>query len=205
MYFLAPEFLWLLLIVPGLVLLYLWLMQRKKKLALRYASLAIVKQAMAGDPSWRRHLPPALLLAAIGLALLASSRPLANIPLPTAGATIILAMDVSLSMRATDVKPNRLVASQEAAKTFLAELPPDIKVGIVTFAGSTQLVQAPTLNRESLVTAIDRFQMQGGSGAVAAVVPPDRLRLRESAGQRRCSGQARAGRLPHTQDASTRP
>jgi Ca-activated chloride channel family protein len=75
MYFLAPEFLWLLLIVPGLVLLYLWLMQRKKKLALRYASLAIVKQAMAGDPSWRRHLPPALLLAAIGLALLASSSP----------------------------------------------------------------------------------------------------------------------------------
>ena len=70
MYFLAPEFLWLLLIVPGLVLLYLWLMRRKKKLALRYASLAIVRQAMAGDPSWRRHLPPALLLVAIGLALL---------------------------------------------------------------------------------------------------------------------------------------
>jgi Ca-activated chloride channel family protein len=89
MYFLAPEFLWLLLIVPGLVLLYLWLMRRKKKLALRYASLAIVRQAMAGDPSWRRHLPPALLLVAIVLALLASSRPLANNPLPTAGATII--------------------------------------------------------------------------------------------------------------------
>jgi Ca-activated chloride channel family protein len=170
MYFLAPEFLWLLLIVPGLVLLYLWLMRRKKKLALRYASLAIVRQAMAGDPSWRRHLPPALLLVAIGLALLASSRPLANIPLPTAGATIVLAMDVSLSMRATDVKPNRLVASQEAAKTFLAELPPDIKVGIVTFAGSTQLVQAPTLNRESLVTAIDRFQMQRGTAVGNAIV-----------------------------------
>jgi len=63
----------------------------------------------------------------------------------------------------------------------------------------------PTLGRESLVTAINRFQMQGGSGAVAAVVPPDRLKLRESAGQMRCSGQAGAGRLPHTQDASTRP
>ena len=73
-------------------------------------------------------------------------------------------------MRATDVKPNRMVAAQEAAKAFLAELPPDIKVGIVTFAGSTQLVQAPTLNRESLVTAIDRFQMQRGTAVGNAIV-----------------------------------
>ena len=125
MYFLAPQLLWLLLIVPGLVLLYLWLLGRKNKLALRYASLDIVKQAMAGG-SWRRHLPPTLLLVAIGLALLAASRPLAVIPLISSSATIILAMDVSLSMRATDVKPNRLVAAQEAAKAFLQELPPDI-------------------------------------------------------------------------------
>lgn len=168
--FLAPAFLWLLLMVPALVLYYLWLLQRKKALALRYASLAMVQQAMAGGLSWRRHVPPALLLAAIALAMLAASRPLAVIPLPSASATIILAMDVSLSMRATDVKPNRLVAAQEAAKTFLQELPPDIKVGIVTFAGSTQLVQAPTLNRESLVTAIDRFQMQRGTAVGNAIV-----------------------------------
>ena len=170
MYFLVSEFLWLLTIVPGLVLLYLWLLRRRKEQALRYASLALVKQAMAGSPSWRRHLPPALLLVAIGLALLAASRPLAVIPLPSSSATIILAMDVSLSMRATDVKPNRLVAAQEAAKAFLQELPPDIKVGIVTFAGSTQLVQAPTLNRESLVAAIDRFQMQRGTAVGNAIV-----------------------------------
>ena len=169
MYFLAPQLLWLLLTVPGLVLLYLWLLGRKKKLALRYASLDIVKQAMAGG-SWRRHLPPTLLLVAIGLALLAASRPLAVIPLISSSATIILAMDVSLSMRATDVKPNRLVAAQEAAKAFLQELPPDIKVGIVTFAGSTQLVQAPTLNRENLVAAIDRFQMQRGTAVGNAIV-----------------------------------
>ncbi len=168
--FLAPEFLWLLPIVPGLVLLYLWLLRRKRKLALRYASLAVVKLAMAGGPGWRRHLPPALILAAIGLGLLAASRPLSIIPLPSSSATIILAIDVSLSMRATDVKPNRLVAAQEAAKAFLQELPPEIKVGIVTFAGSTQLVQAPTLNRESLVSAIDRFQMQRGTAVGNAVV-----------------------------------
>jgi Ca-activated chloride channel family protein len=168
--FLAPEFLWLLPIVPGLVLLYLWLLRRRKEQALRYASLAIVKQAMAGSRSWRPHVPPALLLAAIGLGLLAASRPLSVIPLPSSSATIILAMDVSLSMRATDVKPNRLVAAQEAAKAFLQELPPDIKVGIVTFAGSTQLVQAPTLNRENLVAAIDRFQMQRGTAVGNAIV-----------------------------------
>jgi Ca-activated chloride channel family protein len=79
-------------------------------------------------------------------------------------------MDVSLSMRATDLKPNRLVAAQEAAKAFLAELPPDIKVGIVTFAGTTQLVQAPTHNRENLVAAIDRFQMQRGTAVGNAIV-----------------------------------
>ncbi len=170
MYFQAPEFLWLLPIVPGLVLLYLWLMRRKNKQALRYASLAIVKQAMAGVPGWRRHLPPALILAAIGLGLLAASRPLGVIPLPSSSATIILAIDVSLSMRATDVKPSRLIAAQEAAKAFLQELPPQIKVGIVTFAGSTQLVQAPTFNRESLVAAIDRFQMQRGTAVGNAIV-----------------------------------
>ena len=168
--FLAPQFLWLLTLVPALVLLYLWLMRRKKKLALRYASLDIVRQALAGGLGWRRHLPPALLLTAIALALLAASRPMATIPLPTSSATVILAMDVSLSMRATDVKPNRLVAAQEAAKAFLAELPPDIKVGIVTFAGTTQLVQAPTHNRENLVAAIDRFQMQRGTAVGNAIV-----------------------------------
>ena len=170
MSFLAPEFLWLLPIVPAMVLLYLWLLSRKRKLALQYPSLAIVKQAMAASPAWRRHLPPALILAAIGLALLAATRPLAKLTLPSSSATIILAMDVSLSMRVTDVKPNRLVAAQEAAKTFLAELPPDIKVGIVTFAGSTQVVQPPTLDRESLVGAIDRFQMQRGTAVGNAIV-----------------------------------
>ncbi|MCE2879664.1 MAG: VWA domain-containing protein [Comamonadaceae bacterium] len=170
MYFLAPQFLWLLPIVPGLVLLYLWLLGRRKKLAVRYASLAIVKQAMTAGMGWRRHLPPALILVAIGLGLLAASRPLARITLPTSSVTIMLAMDVSLSMRATDVKPNRLVAAQEAAKAFLAELPHHIKVGIVTFAGTAQLVQPPTLNREDLVAAIDRFQMQRGTAVGSAIV-----------------------------------
>lgn len=168
--FLAPDFLWLLLAVPGLVLFYLWLLRRRKKLALRYASLSIVKEAMGAGPHWRRHLPPALFLLAAVLALFAAARPLATITLPSANATIMLAIDVSLSMRVTDVKPNRMVAAQEAAKTFLKELPRNIKVGIVTFAGTAQLVQAPTLDREALVATIDAFQMQRATAVGSAIV-----------------------------------
>jgi len=170
MTFLWPQFLWLLLTVPLLVLVYVWLLRRKKKLALRYASLAIVKQAMGPGTGWRRHVPPALFLLALGLMLLAASRPLAVVALPSDHATIVLAMDVSLSMRATDVKPNRLVAAQDAAKAFLKELPKNIRVAIVTFAGTAQLVQPATLNREDLVAAIDRFQMQRGTAVGSGII-----------------------------------
>ncbi len=168
--FLWPQFLWLLLAVPLLVLVYVWLLRRKKKLALRYASLAIVKQAMGAGLSWRRHLPPALFLLALAALLFAASRPFAVIALPANQTTIILAMDVSLSMRVTDVKPNRMVAAQDAAKAFLKDLPRNIKVAIVTFAGSAQLVQPATLNREDLVAAIDKFQMQRGTAVGSAIV-----------------------------------
>ena len=170
MTFLWPQYLWLLLAVPLLVLVYVWLLRRKKKLVLRYASLAIIKQAVSPVMGWRRHVPPALFLLALTMLLLASSRPLAVVSLPSDHATVVLAMDVSLSMRATDVKPNRLVAAQDAAKAFLAELPKNIRVAIVTFAGTAQLVQPATLNREDLVAAIDRFQMQRGTAVGSGIV-----------------------------------
>ena len=168
--FLWPHYLWLLWAVPLLVLVYLWLLRRKKKLVLRYASVAIIKSAMGPGLGWRRHVPPALFLMAIAAMLFAASRPLAKIALLSNHATIILAMDVSLSMRATDVLPNRLVAAQEAAKAFLKELPKSVKVAIVTFAGTAQLVQPATLNREDLVAAIDRFQMQRGTAVGSGIV-----------------------------------
>ena len=161
--FIWPQLLWLLLLVPLLVLLYLWLLRRKKKTVVRYASLSLIKEAMGAGQSIRRHIPPALFLLSVAVMLLAASRPLAVISLPILQETIMLAMDVSGSMRATDVKPNRLVAAQDAAKAFLTQVPRDVKVGIVAFAGSAQLVQVPTVNREDLVAAIDRFQMQRGT------------------------------------------
>jgi len=173
MTFFWPQFLWLLLILPVLVLLYLWLMRRKKKLALRFASLSIVKEAMGTGQGLRRHIPPVLFLLAIGIMLLAAARPFAVVTLPLQQETIILAMDVSGSMRATDVLPNRLVASQNAAKAFLGDLPRSVRVGIVAFAGTAQVVQPPTLSREDLVAAIDRFQLQRataiGSGIVVSL------------------------------------
>ncbi|MDQ3273272.1 MAG: VWA domain-containing protein, partial [Pseudomonadota bacterium] len=170
MTFLWPQFLWLLLALPLLVILYVWLLRRKKKMALRYASLSIVREAMGAGQTFRRHIPPLLFLLAMAAMLLAASRPFAVITLPSQQETIILAMDVSGSMRATDVQPNRLVASQNAAKAFLAELPRSVRVGIVAFAGTASVVQPATLSREDLVAAIDKFQLQRATAIGNAIV-----------------------------------
>jgi Ca-activated chloride channel family protein len=168
MTFLWPEYLWLLLAVPLLPALYVWLLRRRRP-ALRYSSLGVVRAAASGR-QWRRHLPPTLMLLALAGLLFASARPMAHVPLPWARATILLAMDVSLSMRVSDVKPTRMDAAQDAAKLFLRDLPRDVEVGLITFAGSTQVAQAPTLDRGALVAAIDGLQMQMGTAVGNAIV-----------------------------------
>jgi Ca-activated chloride channel homolog len=168
--FLWPEFLWLLLLLPFLVLWYWWLLGRRRKMAASFSSLSIIKQAAASQATWRRHIPPALFLAALGAMLFSAARPMAVITLPSNQKTIILAMDVSGSMRANDVQPTRIVAAQTAAKKFLADLPREVKVGIVAFAGAAQVAQYPTLNREDLIQAIDRFQLQRGTATGNAIV-----------------------------------
>jgi Ca-activated chloride channel family protein len=109
-------------------------------------------------------------MLACSMLLIAAARPVAQVPLPWARKTIMLAMDVSLSMRVTDVKPTRLAAAQDAVKLFLRDLPREIEVGLVTFAGSSQVAQAATLDRAALVTAIDAFQMQFGTAVGNAIV-----------------------------------
>lgn len=165
-----PEALWLLPVLPLLVAGYLWLLGRKKKQALRYSNLALVKAAMGEAPGWRRHVPPAILLAALAAMILAVARPAAYVTLPSNAETVILAMDVSGSMRATDVEPNRLAAAQAAAKQFIAEVPDSVKIGIVAFAGTATLAQAPTRNKEDLVAAIDRFQLQRATAIGSAII-----------------------------------
>jgi von Willebrand factor type A domain. len=163
MVFLWSTLLWLLLAVPLLVALYAWLLHRRKQQALNYPSLGLVRAALGPGQRLRRHIPPTLFLLALVALLLAAARPLAVITLPSEQQTIVLAMDVSGSMRATDVEPDRLTAAQNAAKAFIAELPRHVRVGIVAFAGSAQLAQLPTQSHEDLVKAIDSFQLQRGT------------------------------------------
>ena len=168
MNFLWPQYLWLMLALPALPLLYLWLLRRRGRPALRYSTLAVVREASSRP--WRRHVPPALLWVACAVLLFAAARPTALVTMPWARSSIMLAMDVSLSMRVADVKPTRLAAAQEAAKTFLRELPRNIDVGLVTFAGTAQVAQRATLDRTSLIEAIDAFQMQFGTAIGNAIV-----------------------------------
>jgi Ca-activated chloride channel homolog len=171
--FLWPEALWLLLAVPILVAGYVLILRRKRKAALRYASLSMVQQAMGAGPQLRRHVPPLLFLLALVVMIAAVARPAAVVRLPSQHETVILSMDVSGSMRAKDVEPDRLTAAQTAAKAFVDEQPRTTRIGIVAFAGTASLVQPPTQSREDLVAAIDRFQLQRataiGSGILVAL------------------------------------
>jgi Ca-activated chloride channel family protein len=168
MQFLWPQFLWLLLALPLLVLLYVWLLRRKKKLAVRYASLSIVRRPWA-RPEVRRHIPPALFLLAMAAMLLAAARPMAVVTLPSNQQTIILAMDVSGSMRATDVSPTgwwpRRTRPRPSSRSCRAR-----EGGHRRLRRLAQVAQLPTLNREDLVTAIDRFQLQRATATGNAIV-----------------------------------
>jgi Ca-activated chloride channel family protein len=191
MSFLWPEMLWALVALPLLVAGYVWLLGRRKKTVLRYANLSLVKEALGPGGAWRRHVPPALLLLAIAALIVATARPTAVVSLPSQQETIVLAIDVSGSMRAADVKPNRLVAAQEAAKAFVADLPRSVRIAVVAFAGTAAVVQAPTLSRDDVNAAIDRFQLQRGTAigsgivlSLATLFPEAGIDLSQITGQR---------------------
>lgn len=168
--FLWPEALALLWLLPLLPLTYLWLLRRRKRLVVQLPQLAILKRAQDAASGWQRHVPAALLGLALACLLVAVARPTARLSLPSQQRTIVLAMDVSGSMRATDVQPNRLVAAQDAAKAFVAELPRNVRVAVVSFAGTAAVVQAPTLSRDDVVAAIERFQLQRGTAIGSGIV-----------------------------------
>jgi Ca-activated chloride channel family protein len=185
--FLWPDFLWLLGLVPVLVALYVLAQRRKRRLAARYSSLTMIRDAMGVGQRFRRHVPPVLFLIGVTLMIVAMARPTATVTLPTQHELIILAMDVSGSMRAVDVQPTRLAAAQEAARAFINDQPGNVRIGIVSFAGTAAVVQAPTDNREELLAAIDRFQLQRataiGSGilvSLKAIFPDVEFDLRAS-------------------------
>lgn len=202
MNFLWPDMLWLLVLVPALIALYVWLLSRRKRSALRYANLPLLRQAVNANLTWRRHVPPALLLLAITLLIAAVARPVAMVELASSRSTVILSMDVSGSMRATDMPPSRLGAAQVAAKAFIAQQPVDVEIGIVAFASAAMLMQAPTLDRDQLNATINSFDLRRGTAVGAGIIaalatifpdedfdmensedPRDRLGLPSSAGR----------------------
>jgi Ca-activated chloride channel family protein len=158
--FLFPLGLWLTLVVPILVGLYIWAQRRRQRYALRYASLSLVKEALGRGPGVRRHIPPALFLAAMFFMTAALARPVMLVTAPAQEGTVILAIDVSGSMQAEDVKPNRMEAAKMAAKTFVARQGPDVSVGVVSFSSDASVVQSPTTDKELVMRAIDRLRPQ---------------------------------------------
>jgi len=179
-----PEILWLLLLAPLLVAAYIWLLRRRQRGVVAFSDVGLVKQAIGGGRRWRRHIPPLLVLCSLIVLIIGSSRPNAIVPLASMRQTIILAVDVSISMDATDVEPNRLSAAQLAAKAFVEEAPANLRIGLVTFGGSAAEVQAPTDNRADLLAAIDRFSLQRGTAtgsalytALASLLPEAGLEL----------------------------
>ena len=143
----------------------------------------MVREAL-GPPDYRRHIPPVILLASIAALIVAIARPAAVVSLPGLEETVILAIDVSASMRATDVQPSRIDAAQRAAKAFVAGMPKTVRIGIVSFAGSAAVVQGPTLDHQEIEDAIDRLSLgpstnlySGIALSLAAMFPQDGIEL----------------------------
>ena len=152
-----PAYLLILAAIPLVALVYILVLRRRRRFAVHYSSLSLIKQAMPGGTQWKRHLPFVLIVLAITLLILALSRPFANVTVASSRTTVLLALDVSLSMCANDIDPNRLTVAQEAAKKFIESQEPGTQVGIVAFAGIAQLIVPPTTDRDELVQAVENL------------------------------------------------
>jgi Ca-activated chloride channel family protein len=159
-----------LLAVPVLLAAYLWQTRRRKPAAVRYSNVALVRSAVGPSRRWRRHVPVALVIASLGLLGFASARPQVKADVPISSATVILALDVSGSMCATDVEPNRLGAAQAAVRTFVENQGGDTKIGLVLFSGFAQLAVAPTTNKSDLLNTLDAVTTGRGTTIGAAIL-----------------------------------
>ncbi len=173
MSFLWVDLLWLLALVPVLVAVYIFMQRRRKKYALRYSSLSLVKEALGRGPGIRRHIPPALFLIGIASMLIALARPVVTVNMASKQGTVILTVDVSGSMRGADLKPSRIEAAKSAAKVFVEKQPQNVRIGVVSFSESAAIVQAPTTDRQAVLAAINRLAPQRrtaiGSGILTSI------------------------------------
>ena len=163
MNFLAPDRLWLLLI-PAIGLgAYLWSLRRHEQFAVRFSNFELLDAVMPDRPGWRRHLPAVAALLGIVVLVMAIARPVMAITAPREEATVILAVDVSLSMDAMDIPPSRIGAAKEAALRFVELAPDDLRIGVVAFAGIALAAHAPSDDAASVLAAIERLSLAEGT------------------------------------------
>ncbi|MCO1659672.1 VWA domain-containing protein [Pseudonocardia humida] len=159
-----------LLVVPALAGAYVWQLRRRRRRAVRYSSVALIRAAAPRRAAWKRHAPIALLLGALALLGLAAARPQVRADVPVSRSAIILALDVSGSMCSTDVEPNRLSAAQAAVREFVQAQDATTSIGLVLFSGFAQVAVAPTTEREPLTRAIDSLTTGRGTTIGAAIL-----------------------------------
>jgi Ca-activated chloride channel family protein len=164
-----PQVLYILVLLPGVVACYIWILHRRRNVRVRYSSAVLLREAMPRTWWLRRHLPFGLLVAALATLMIAASGPRILITVPAKRATVILAIDVSRSMCATDMSPTRLQAAEAAAATFIADQKPGTEIGIVAYADFAELIQPPTTDREATQQAI-RSLLTGGREAIGSAI-----------------------------------
>ncbi len=168
--FLWPWMLYSFTIIPFLVAAYIVILRRRKKFAVRYSSVSLIRDAAGRSPGWRRHIPPFIFLLALAVMLTGLARPFSIVTLPAQEGVVILAIDVSGSMRAQDIPPSRIEAAKAAAIDFIGNQDPTTRVGVVAFSGNAALVQPPTTDHDSAVQAISRLTLGPRTGVGNAIL-----------------------------------
>jgi Ca-activated chloride channel homolog len=170
MKFASPELLIGLLLVPIAIALYLFVQRRRSRYAVRFTNVDLLANIAPRTPAWRRHVPPVLYVIAITALVIGLARPSMVMAVPREEATIVLAIDISRSMRATDVQPTRLAAAQKAASDFVDQLPASFRVGLVVFSTEARIALTPTTDRAEVHAAIDNLVANGGTAMGDAIV-----------------------------------
>ncbi|CAN5655815.1 VWA domain-containing protein [soil metagenome] len=163
MTFSAPAFLWVLLLVPALIGVGMALRSRRMRYAIRFTNMEVLEGVLPRRRQWRRLVPVALYLLALSSLVVALARPQAEVSVPRERATVVLSIDTSGSMEATDVEPSRLSAAQSAARTFLDQLPDQFQVGLVSFSDQAEVLAQPTTDRAAVREAIASLRPLGGT------------------------------------------
>lgn len=182
MEFISPGRLWFLLLIPIVIVAYLFMQHRRSQYALRFTNIALLDRVAPRRPQWRRHVAVVMALFAATACIVAFAQPKDEVKVPRERATIVVAIDVSLSMMATDVDPNRLEAAKRSAKNFVNQLPTKFNVSLVSFAGTASIIVPPTTDRATVQRSIDGLELAEstatGEGIFTSLqaltqVPPD--------------------------------